>query len=72
MEISPDIKYYKTIHSNIKIMTKKDFEEELDSLIEAYILENDDYEDVHLSYKTSWQGVPNEWTVDVDIVKQNN
>ena len=53
-------------------MTRQDFEEELDSLIEAYILENDNYEDVHLSYKTSWQGVPNEWTVDVDIVKQSN
>lgn len=51
-------------------MTKQEFEEELDRLIEEYALENDDFEDVHLIYNQSWDGVPIECTVNIDIIQQ--
>ena len=51
-------------------MTKNEFEKRLDDLIEGYILENEDYEDTHICHTTSWQQLPDEWMIDVDIVKQ--
>jgi len=51
-------------------MTKKEFEERLENLIDEYILENDDYEDINICHTTSWRHLPDEWMIDVSIRKQ--
>ena len=51
-------------------MTKAEFEERLDSLIEEYICENDDYEDINICYTTTWRDVDDEWAINMDIYKQ--
>ena len=51
-------------------MTKEEFEEQLDSLIEGYICENDDYEDINICHTTTWRDVDDEWLINVDIFKQ--
>ena len=51
-------------------MTKQKFEERIDALIEEYILDNPDYEDIHICYTLSWRGLADEWTIDVDLTRQ--
>ena len=51
-------------------MTKQEFEERMDALIEEYILDNPDYEDVNICNTQSWRGLADEWLVNVDIIKQ--
>jgi len=51
-------------------MTRQEFEQRLDDLIDEYICENDDYEDVCICHTTSWRQLPDEWMIDVAIKKQ--
>jgi len=51
-------------------MTRQEFEQRLDDLIDEYICENDDYEDVCICHTTSWRQLPDEWMIDVAIEKQ--
>ena len=51
-------------------MTKNEFLEKLDDLIEEYILENDNYEDIDEGYSMRYQNKPNTWNVNIGILKQ--
>ena len=51
-------------------MTNQEFEEKLDSLIEEYILDNDDYENVGICHTVSWRDLEDEWVINMDIIKQ--
>ena len=52
------------------MMNKKQFEERIDALLEEYILDNPNYEDIHICYTLSWFGLADKWMIDVDITKQ--
>ena len=51
-------------------MTRQEFEEGFESLIDEHLLENDNYEDVHICHTTSWKGMEERWMIDVDIVRE--
>lgn len=51
-------------------MTGQSFKERFDALLEEYILENDDYEDIDIVNTQSWRGLPHEWLVEVSVRKQ--
>lgn len=53
-------------------MTKKEFLDQLESLIEEYTLENDEYEDIHECHDSGWRGIEESWNVNFDIVKHHN
>lgn len=41
-----------------------------DELIEEYVLDNPDYEDVCICNTQSWRGLADEWMINMDITKQ--
>lgn len=51
-------------------MTRQEFEQRLDDLIDEYILENDEYEDIDICHTISSRQLPDEWMIDVSIKKQ--
>lgn len=51
-------------------MTATEFEERFDALLEEYILENDNYEDINICNVQSWRDKPDEWLVEVSVRKQ--
>ncbi len=51
-------------------MTNEEFIQALDSLIEKYALNNEEYEDIHSSYNLFFKGKYPKYSVKIDVTKE--